>query len=40
MGAFAEVMRSHGFTNQELEMMFKENPTKALGPPVIPENRI
>jgi len=40
VGAFAEVMRSHGFTNRELEMMFKENPAKALGLPVTPENRI
>jgi hypothetical protein len=39
VGAFAEVMRSHGFSNRELEMMFKENPAKALGLPVIPENR-
>jgi hypothetical protein len=40
VGAFAEVMRSHGFSNRELEMMFKENPAKALGLPVTPENRI
>ena len=40
VGAFAEVMRSHGFTNRELEMMFKDNPAKALGLPVTPENRI
>jgi len=31
IGAFAEVMRAHGFTNRELELMFKENPAKALG---------
>jgi hypothetical protein len=41
VGAFTEVMRSHGFGNRELdEMMFKENPAKALGLPVTPENRI
>jgi predicted metal-dependent phosphotriesterase family hydrolase len=33
-------MRSHGFTNRELEMMFNDNPAKALGLPVTPENRI
>ena len=40
VGAFAEVMRSHGFTNRELEMMFKDNSAKALGLPVTSENRI
>ena len=40
VGAFAEVMRSHGFTNRELGTMFKDNPAKALGLPVTPENRI
>jgi hypothetical protein len=40
VGAFADVMRLHGFTNRELEMMFKENPAKALGLPVTTENRI
>jgi hypothetical protein len=40
VGAFAEVMRAHGFTNRELEVMFKENPAKALGLPATPENRI
>ena len=29
--AFAEVMRAHGFTDHELELMFKDNPAKALG---------
>jgi predicted metal-dependent phosphotriesterase family hydrolase len=24
-------MRAHGFTDSELEMMFKENPAKAVG---------
>jgi predicted metal-dependent phosphotriesterase family hydrolase len=24
-------MRAHGFTDKELEVMFKENPAKALG---------
>jgi len=40
VGAFAETMRSHGFSDRELEMMFKENPAKALGLPLTPENRI
>jgi hypothetical protein len=31
VGAFAEAMRARGFTDRELEMMFKENPAKALG---------
>jgi Family of unknown function (DUF6282) len=31
VGAFAEVMRAHGFTDRELDLMFKENPAKALG---------
>jgi hypothetical protein len=31
IGAFAEVMRAHGFTDRELDLMFKENPAKALG---------
>jgi hypothetical protein len=31
VGAFAEVMRAHGFTDRELELMFKVNPAKALG---------
>jgi len=31
VGAFAEAMRAHGFANQELDLMFKENPAKALG---------
>jgi Family of unknown function (DUF6282) len=31
VGAFAEAMRAHGFTDRELEVMFKENPAKALG---------
>jgi Family of unknown function (DUF6282) len=31
VGAFAEVMRVHGFTDRELDLMFKENPAKALG---------
>ena len=40
VGAFAEAMRAHGFTDRELEMMFKENPAKALGLPVTSDNRI
>ena len=31
IGAFAETMRAHGFTDRELDLMFKENPAKALG---------
>jgi hypothetical protein len=31
LDAFAEVMRAHGFTDRELELMFKVNPAKALG---------
>jgi Family of unknown function (DUF6282) len=31
VGAFAEVMRAHGFTDSELDLLFKENPAKALG---------
>jgi hypothetical protein len=31
VGAFAEVMRAHGFTDAELDLMFKDNPAKALG---------
>ena len=40
VSAFAEAMRARGFSNRELEMMFKENPAKALGLAVTPENRI
>jgi Family of unknown function (DUF6282) len=40
VSAFAEAMRARGFSNRELEMMFKENPAKALGLPVTPENRL
>ena len=38
--AFAEAMRARGFTDRELDVMFKENPAKALGLPVTAENRI
>src|ERR1700674_5235960 len=31
VGAFAEAMRAHGFTDRELDLLFKENPAKALG---------
>jgi hypothetical protein len=31
VGAFAEAMRARGFTDRELELMFQENPAKALG---------
>jgi hypothetical protein len=30
----AEVLRSHGFTDAELTMMFKENPARLLGLPL------
>ena len=40
VSAFAKAMRARGFSNRELEMMFKENPAKALGLPVTPENRL
>jgi hypothetical protein len=38
IGAFAEVMRAHGFTDRELELMFKQNPAKALGLTPAPAN--
>jgi predicted metal-dependent phosphotriesterase family hydrolase len=28
-------MRAHGFTDRELDLLFKENPAKVLGLPVI-----
>ena len=31
VGAFAEAMRAHGFTDRELDLLVKENPAKALG---------
>jgi hypothetical protein len=31
IGVFAEAMRAQGFTDRELDVMFKENPAKALG---------
>ena len=31
VGAFVEAMRAHGFTDRELDLLFKENPAKALG---------
>jgi hypothetical protein len=36
VGAFAEAMRARGFADRELEVMFKENPAKALGLKAIP----
>jgi hypothetical protein len=36
VGAFAEAMRARGFTDRELDLMFKENPAKALGLKSIP----
>jgi predicted metal-dependent phosphotriesterase family hydrolase len=34
VGAFAAEMTRRGFTERELEMMFKDNPAKAIGLPV------
>ena len=34
VGAFAAEMKKRGFTERELEMMFKDNPAKAIGLPV------
>jgi len=34
IGAFAEAMRARGFTDHELDLMFKENPARVLGLPV------
>jgi hypothetical protein len=34
VGAFAAEMKKRGFTDRELEMMFKDNPAKAIGLPV------
>jgi hypothetical protein len=31
VGAFAETMRGHGFTDRELDLLFKDNPAKAPG---------
>lgn len=31
VGAFAETMRARGFTDGELDLLFRENPVKALG---------
>src|SRR5215475_6479229 len=36
VGAFAEAMRARGFTDGELDLLFKENPAKALGLPPMP----
>jgi hypothetical protein len=36
VGAFAEAMRAHGFTDSELDLLFKENPAKALGLTPVP----
>ncbi len=35
-GAFADAMRSRGFTNRELDLMFKDNPARLLESPVVP----
>ncbi len=34
VGAFAQAMRKRGFTDRELDIMFKENPARLLGLPV------
>ena len=34
VGAFAAEMKKRRFTDRELEMMFKDNPAKAIGLPV------
>jgi hypothetical protein len=34
VGAFAAEMKKRGFTDRDLEMMFKDNPAKAIGLPV------
>ncbi len=34
VGAFVEAMRARGFTDHELDVMFKENPAKLLGLPL------
>jgi len=34
VGAFAAVMREHGFTDADLDIMFKKNPARLLGLPV------
>ena len=34
VGAFAEAMRARGFTDRELDLMFKENPARVLGLPL------
>ncbi len=31
VGTFAEAMRARGFNDRELDLLFKENPAKALG---------
>jgi hypothetical protein len=36
VGAFAAEMKKRGFTDHELEIMFKDNPAKAIGLPVRP----
>ncbi|WP_428101999.1 DUF6282 family protein [Candidatus Rariloculus sp.] len=35
LAAAAEVLRANGFTEQELDLMFKENPARLLGLPVL-----
>jgi predicted metal-dependent phosphotriesterase family hydrolase len=34
VGAFAAAMRKHGFTDADLDIMFKRNPARLLGLPV------
>src|SRR4029077_4575505 len=38
VGPFAAEMKKRGFTDRELEMMFKDNPAKAIGLPVAPSS--
>ncbi|PYR34819.1 MAG: hypothetical protein DMF89_09320 [Acidobacteria bacterium] len=39
VGAFAAELKKRGFTDRELEMMFKDNPAKAIGLSVSPPSR-
>jgi hypothetical protein len=36
MGAFVEKMKAKGFSDHDLDLMFKDNPAKLLGLPVLP----
>jgi len=39
VGAFSAEMKRRGFTDRELEMMFKDNPARAIGLSVSPPSR-